>query len=228
MEMIAGIHCILTIQIKPIMRNFFIGSLAIAVFALACGGDRNKKMGAVEAVSAVRDYSAKVADQTKTSTSKWQERKAKGDTLAMAYTDLQTFLPDISGYNKNGGPTGSQMSMAGMGSWSQTEQEYQNGDKRLKVAIMDYNSAYQIFVGATTMFKMGYSMEDDSKKQGSVDLGLKDVTAFQTIYKKDPRGELALIVGDRFLIQIESQGSNDPQLLSSVAGGMKLSELASK
>jgi hypothetical protein len=75
---------------------------------------------------------------------------------------------------------------------------------------------------------MGYSMEDDSKKQGSVDLGVKDVVAYQTIYKKDPRAEVALIASDRFLIQIESQGSNDPQLISSVAQSIKLSELAGR
>ncbi len=210
------------------MKNFTVIAFGAAVLLLAgsCGG--NKKPGVLDAVTNAKDLSDKVADAQKSSQSKWDERKAKGDTMAMSYTDLEGYLPDISGYTKNGSPKGSQMNMPGMGSFSTAEQEYTNGDKNIKVSIVDYNAAYQAFVGATAVFKMGYSMEDDSKKQGSVDLGVKDVVAYQTIYKTNPQGDLALIAGDRFLIEINSHGSNDADLLSSIAKGMKLGDLASK
>ena len=210
------------------MKNPLLIALGFAILAVACNGKNSKKDRPIESVGDLKDYADKVNEQTKASNGKWEERKAKGDTMAMPYKDLEAYLPDISGYNKDGDPKGSQMNMPGMGSWSQTEQEYKNGDKQIKVEIMDYNAAFQAFTAATAVFTMGYSMEDDSKKQGSVGLGIKDVVAYQTIYKRDPRGELTLIAGDRFLIQIESGGSNDPELLSSVAKSMKLTELSSK
>jgi len=210
------------------MKNLLLIVLGIAMLAVACKGKSSKKDTPIESISDMKDYADKVNEATKVSSDKWEERKAKGDTLAMPYAELEAFLPDISGYNKDGDPKGSQMNMPGMGSWSQAEQVYKNGDKQIKVEILDYNAAFQAFTAATAIFKMGYSMEDDSKKQGSVDLGMKDVVAYQTIYKHDPRGELAVVTGDRFFIQIESQGSNDPQLLSSIAKSIKLSELASK
>jgi hypothetical protein len=202
--------------------------IGMAALAAACSGKHSKKDSPIESASDIKDLSDKVNQQVNTSTGKWEERKAKGDTLAMPYADLEAFLPDISGYTKEGGPKGNQMNIPGMGSWSQAEQEYKNGDKQIKVTIVDYNAAFQAFSAATAMFKLGYSMEDDSKKQGSLDLGIKDVAAYQTIYKEDPRGEVALIAGDRFLIQIQSKGSNDPELLSSAAKSIKLSELAAK
>ena len=210
------------------MKKLLLITLSIAMLAAACKGKSSKKDSPIESLGDLKDYANKVEKETNASTSKWEERRAKGDTLAMPYADLEAYLPDISGYDKDGGPKGSQTAIPGMGSWSQAAQEYKTGDKQIKVEIMDYNAAFQAFSAATAMFKMGYSMEDDSKKQGSVDLGTKDVVAYQTIYKNDPRGELTLIAGDRFLIQIESRGSNDPQLLSSVAKSIKLSELASK
>ena len=210
------------------MKSLFVIAFGVAMLAMACKGKSSKKESPIESASDLKEYAENVEQQTKASSGKWEERRAKGDTLAMPYTDLQSFLPDINGYDKDGGPKGSQMNMPGMGSWSQAEQQYKNGDKEIKVEIMDYNAAFQAFTAATTMYKMGYSMEDDSKKQGSLDLGIKDVVAYQTIYKNEPRAELTLIAGDRFFIQIESRGSNDPQLLSSVAKSMKLSDLASK
>jgi hypothetical protein len=209
------------------MKKVFIAVVALALIVVACKG-KSKKEGPIESASDLKDYAEKIKEQSDASTSKMEARKAKGDTLALPYKDLQAYMPEISGYTKEGDPKGSQMNMPGMGSWSQAEQQYKNGDKTIKVEIMDYNAAYQAFVGMTAMYKMGYSMEDDSKKQGTADLAVKDVAGYETIYKKDQRGELTVVAGDRFLIQIESNGSNDPELLHSVAKSIKLSELAAK
>ena len=209
------------------MKKLFLAVMGISLLAAACKG-KAKKDGPIESLSDVKEYSEKVKESMDASTNKMEARRAKGDTLAMPYKDLEAYLPEISGYTKEGEPKGSQMNMPGMGSWSQAEQEYKNGDKTLKVQIMDYNAAYQAFVGLTAMYKMGFSQEDGDKKQGAADLGIKDVAAYETVYKKDQRGELTVIAGERFLIQINSDGSNDPSLLYSTAKSIKLDDLAAK
>jgi hypothetical protein len=146
----------------------------------------------------------------------------------MAYKDLQAYLPDVSGFSKDGNPNGEQMAVPGMGSWSHTEQKYKNGDKSLSVEIMDYNAAQMAFTGATAMFKMNIQSENDDEKQGSVDLGVKDVAAFGTVHKKSQEAELAVVVADRFLINLKSEGNNDLEFLKGVAKNMKLGELAAK
>jgi hypothetical protein len=211
-----------------IVSMAFVCSLMIA----SCSGNLDKEKGAEETTeeqpAEKHQEEQPVSSDEGVVSAKWEARKSKGDTLALAYKDLQAYLPEISGYTKDGSPKGSQMNMPGMGSWSQTEQRYVNGDKTIEVQLVDYNSAYQAMVGATTLYKMGFSAEDDTKKQGAVDLGIKDVGAYETIYKEEPRAELVLIIADRFFAQIESNGSNDADLIRSVAKSMKLDELASK
>lgn len=184
--------------------------------------------GKVESASEAREVADNFQAAQAESSERWEARKKKGDTLAMPYKDLQNYLPDISGYNKDEGPKGSQVNMPGMGSWSQAEQRYSNGEKHIKVEIVDYNSAHQAFAGVTAVYKMGYSSEDDTRKQGSTDLGIKDVAAYETIYKDGSRAELAIVVADRFFVNIESNGDNSADLVRSVAKNMKLDELASK
>lgn len=182
----------------------------------------------MESVSDVKEASQNVEKKIKESSDRWAERKAKGDTLALPYKDLEAYLPEIKGYSKEGGPKGSQMNAYGMGAWSQAEQEYINGDKRVSVKIFDYNSSQQAFMGITAVFGMGFSFEDDSKKQAPADLGVKNVAAYETLYKTDKRAEMVVVAGDRFIINIESNGVGDEDFIKSVAKSINLNELASK
>ena len=121
------------------------------------------------------------------------------------------------------------MNMPGLaGSWSQTEQSYSNGDMRIEVTLFDYNGAIMAFTAATAIYKAGFASEDDTKRTGSVDLGLRDVTGYETVFKQDPRAELTLVVVDRFLIQLQSEGSSDVEALKKVAKGMRLADLAAR
>jgi hypothetical protein len=186
--------------------------------------------GSDETVTAseMKNDADKEVSETAVNNVKWEERKQRGDTLAMPYKDLQQYLPEVPGYSSQGGPKGSQVNVPGMGSWSQTEQQFENGDKRLKISIFDYNSSRQAFVGLTSMYGMGFSFEDDTKKQAPVDLGKKDVSAYATIYKNEPKADMIMVVSDRFIVQVESEGENGEDFLKSVAGNIKLEELALK
>jgi hypothetical protein len=189
---------------------------------------KEKNIGEIKSLSDLKDYAENIVDETKKSEERSTERRKKGDTLAIPYKDLETYLPEISGYTSEHGPKGSQMNTPGLGSWSQAEQEYSSGDKRLTISIMDYNAAHQAFIGLTSMYGLGMSFEDDDKKSGSVDLGVKDVKAYETIYKKDKRSELVLVVGDRFVVQLNNDGEEGEDYLRSVAKKMKLNALAEK
>jgi hypothetical protein len=205
-------------------------SAAIIIGFTACGGGKKE---AADTTSATEQQTGGTEEKNESSSSdepknkRWEERRAKGDTLAMPYKDLQVYLPEVSGYTKEGGPKGSQANMPGMGSWSETSQEYVNGDKRLSIKIMDYNAAFQTFQGLTMVYSMGFSSEDDTRKQAQADLGVKDVFAYQTTYKTEPRSELAIVMADRFFIQLESNGETGEAFLRDVAKNMPLGKLAS-
>lgn len=207
--------------------HFFLCSL-LFITIISCKSKSDKTITGINSLSDLKDYAENIVEETKKSEERSSERRKKGDTLAMPYKDLQGYLPEISGYTSEQGPKGSQMNTPGLGSWSQTEQKFTNGDKRLSVSLMDYNAAHQAFIGLTSMYGLGMSYEDDNKKQAAVDLGIRDVKAYETIYKKDNRSELVLVVGDRFVIDLKSNGESDENFLRSVAKNMKLGELASR
>ncbi|THU30419.1 hypothetical protein FAM09_30140 [Niastella caeni] len=205
----------------------FMVATTAAITILSCGGEVKVKDVKITPVDG-KEVAEAMSKEVEKSTDRWQERRAKGDTLAMPYKELQAYLPEIAGYTKKGGPKGNQVNMPGMGSWSQAEQRYENGDKRIEVKIVDYNASYAAFSGITALYKMGFSSEDDSKKQGSVDLGMKNVAAYETVYKQDPKAQIVLIVADRYFVEIESRGSNEMGPITDIAKGIAASGLASK
>ncbi|HRE50067.1 MAG TPA: hypothetical protein PK339_01505 [Flavitalea sp.] len=209
------------------MKNFFIPFCCLLVIVFYSCKSKSDEPGALESLGKLKELSENIVKEAEKSTSRWEERKAKGDTVAMPYKELQAYLPEISGYTTEQGPKGSQTNTPGLGSWSQGEQEYVNGDKRAEVSIMDYNAAHQAFAGLTAMYGLGMSMEDDEKRQGPVDLGIKNVAAYEIVYKKEKRSELTLVAGDRFIISLKSEGE-DESFLRSIAKSMKLDELANK
>jgi hypothetical protein len=200
----------------------------LILLSYSCRSKSDKDIGAIKSLSDLKDYADNIVEETKKSEERSTERRKKGDTLAIPYKDLEAYLPEISGYTSEHGPKGSQMNTPGLGSWSQAEQDYTNGDKTAHASIMDYNAAHQAFIGLTSMYGMGMSFEDDDKKQAGVDLGIKDVKAYETIYKKDKRSELVLVVGDRFVVELKNDGVEGDDFLRSVAKNMKLQDLASK
>lgn len=210
------------------MRKLFFLTIVFFIAFTSCKSKKDKKNpDKIESLSDLKDYAENVQEKMDESQKKIEERKKRGDTLAMNYKDLQAYLPDISGYEKDGGPSGESMNGLG-GSWSTASQRYKNGDKNIKVEIIDYNAAYQTFAGLTALYGMGFSREDDNEKMGAVDLGVAGVQGYETISKKEPNSKLTIVIAGRFITNIDCNGSNDSDFLKSIAKGMKLSELASK
>ena len=201
--------------------------ISLVIF-ISCGGGEDKPKTDMPGITDMKDMSEKATAAMDESARRQEERRKRGDTLAMPYAVLQGYLPEVDGFTKRGGPKGNQMNMPGMGSWSQTEQAYEGGEKSVDITLMDYNGAFGAFSGATALYSMGFSQEDDQKRSQSTDLGIKGVAAYETVYKQDQRAELVVVVGDRFLIQLETDGTNDVDLLKKAARSMKLEELVGK
>jgi len=200
---------------------------------LSCGLGRNKdtviktKDGEIT-VNNIREAGEQMKTATEEAEKRRAERKAKGDTLAMNYKDLQQYLPAVPGYEKNGDPEGESMSMPGFGSFSKAEQGYKSGDKTIDVELLDYNQSALGFTTASAMFTMNIQMENDAEKSGSFDTGMKLVKGYEQVFKKDNNATVTYAIADRFLLTIKSQGSNDVELLKNIAKSMNLGELSSK
>ena len=97
-------------------KEFLVIFSAGWILITACGGgDKVVVKDGEVSVSDLPKVAEKMNEGVKEAQDRWEARKAKGDTLAMPYKDLQAYLPEVSGYTKDGGPKGSQVNMPGHG-----------------------------------------------------------------------------------------------------------------
>ena len=138
-----------------------------------------------------------------------EERRKRGDTLAMPYQDLQKYLPEsISGYTSQE-PTGSSMNMTGM-SYSTAARRYTktgaNGEESVEVTIMDYNASADLYAGLTSIWGTNFSMEDQNGYSRSFDAGVKDVAGWEHYDKQGKNSEVTNAVGGRFILSRKTGG----------------------
>lgn len=207
--------------------------LVCSCLFLSCGLGKNKdatiktKDGEIT-VNNIQEAGEQLKAATEDAEKRKQERRDKGDTLAMNYKDLQQYLPNIEGYEKEGSPSGETVNMPGLGSMSNAEQRYKSGDKTINIELIDYNQSALGFTTASTMFSMDIQMENDSEKSGSFNTGMKWVKGFEQVFKKDNDATVTYSIADRFILTIKSQGSNDAEALKNIAKKMNLTDLSSK
>ncbi|MES2797766.1 MAG: hypothetical protein V4683_17495, partial [Bacteroidota bacterium] len=106
--------------------------LAIANILLSCGAS-DKATEAANNLSSLKNMAENISKSAESINDKIAERKAKGDTIALPYKDLQKYLPVISGYEKDGDAKGESVNMSGL-SFSTASQNYRNGEESLKVS----------------------------------------------------------------------------------------------
>lgn len=153
------------------------------------------------------------------------ERVQKGDTLSLPYKDLENYLPaEVSGYTA-AAPSGQSMRTAGM-AFSSAERTFTRDTADVKVSVVDYNGANQLYQGASAMFSLGLESEDDESLTKEAKLDLNGVKGSETFHKKTGGADVTLAVGDRFLVTISGTKQPDLTLVEKVAKSMDLEKMA--
>jgi predicted small secreted protein len=199
--------------------------LAAAVLLTACETAQKAKEAA-QGASALAEAAQNYAANAETSQKKAEARRAKGDTLAMPYTELQQLLPaSVEGYEKDGDPEGQSMNMAGA-SYSTASQNYKKGDHYLKLVVVDYNAAYGLYGMATAFMATGFSSENADEKMGGIDLGVAGAKGWEVIRKKEKKAMLSVGVADRFFVTAEADDQENSDLLKNAVRSLDLTKLA--
>lgn len=199
--------------------------VVVALFAFACG----KQLEELKNVAKVIENAPKAAEQMQKSNDvlqkRMEERRAKGDTLALHYTKLQEYLPTVpSGYTAEK-PTGETTNMMGM-SYSRAGQIFTKGKDNLELTIVDYNQAYGLYQSATALWSLGMSIDNDSEISKSYSPGIEFVNGWESFKKHDHRAELFLGVGGRFWIEAHADNQHDMEMLKSIVKSMKLDAMS--
>lgn len=209
-------------------------TLAVCIFLSGCVAD--DKVGAIKQAytngQLLSEAEKKVDDPLKNAKARREERRKRGDTLAIPYQDLQKYLPEqISGYTTQ--PLDGQ-SPNGKGiSWVAAIRKYTNDKGEvIEITITDYNlhPVRNICVEAEYSQESGFGpIETPQTITGSFDPGIEYISgAWEEYSKGDKQAHVCFIVGDRFFIEITVPNTPDTKLAKDIGNSMLLKELAAK
>jgi hypothetical protein len=139
----------------------------------------------------------------------------------VSFKDLQTLLPNLSGWEK-AKPTGERMTSPV--NYAEASVTFEKGDAHVEEKIVD--SAFnQLLVAPFSMFlTMGYEKETEDGYEKA--LKVNEYPGWEKWNSKDREGELNAIVNKRFIVQIEGRNIDNPKVLHALMDQTDLKKLA--
>jgi len=211
------------------MKSVSILIIALLAFVLiSCGEKARELKNAMELAKNAPEMAKNMEKGQNAAQAKMEERKKKGDTLALPFKKLQEYLPtSLAGY-KAEKPDGETMNMPGM-SYSKASIIFskENGTAKdnIQIELTDYNQVGSMFAAAT-FWMAGFSSEDSKGFRKTFNTGINNVFAFEIYENEGNYSEIAFAVGYRFIISIRAHNQPNGDLLKNIGKSMKLGELA--
>ena len=198
------------------MKIYSTSSLLLAgCFIIGVSGCNKKQDDAQKAVAEM----SKSIQQMQQNTTGGSAGKSPG--VAVPAKTLASFLPAVSGYTTKGDPETMEMEMQGA-KYSHANQTYQNGDKHIKVSILDYN--YIAGLSAAYGMMMNMSLETNEESMHSEQFGGNP--GWVDWKKKSNQGTVGVVVSDRIYVITEAENGATLDDLKSVANSINYSGIA--
>lgn len=200
-----------------------------SLFIISCGNEpKEEEIENIDVeknpLGALMKMGKNMAESAEKMEKKMKENK---NAKAIHYEDLLKYLPEsIDGYKVNGEPKGASMDMQGM-SYSSAEIEFknENGD-RINITLLDYNAAYNMYTMATAMWASGFKIDTSEEFAQSISFG-EGISGWESYKKKSNRANIALGIGDRFLLTIDGNNQDGTDQLKEIAQSIDLNALTS-
>ncbi|MCX6549469.1 MAG: hypothetical protein NTY02_00425 [Acidobacteria bacterium] len=195
----------------------------VAVAGAACGSKKEEAKPAEQAAqqpgNAVQE-AAKGMEQFAKSMEQLQKSPDGKDYQPVNFKDLQGFLPDVAGWEKEQ-PRGE--SMTAPVKFSQAETAYTKDDARIEVKIVDTAMSQMLTLPYQMFMMTGYSKESDNGYEKATKVG--GYPGWEKWDSASKNAEVGIIVGQRFMVTLN--GSNtDTKTVQGVVGKMDLGKLA--
>jgi len=181
-------------------RQLTAGILAAALVTAACGKSAEQKQ-AEETAKAFAEAAKSGADQMAagaTAMAKGFEQFAKGAAATGEVVPFETLgaaFPQVSGWTRDeikGSTTNFPMKV------SESKTYYRDGDKRIRLEVMDAALAQMMFIPISAFLAANYSeRSSDGYKKGT---SVKGEPGFEEVDTKNDTAELTVVVGKRFIV----------------------------
>ena len=213
------------------MKYVVLAILTYGIIFTSCGEKTKELKQVAEAVQKAPDVAQKMEQANNESAKRLEQRKAKGDTLAMHFNELMKYLPqNVDGY-KAEEPTGSTTNSMGF-SLSQVERKFtksgsDGNGSYINITIMDYNQGYAFYSGLTYWAAMEMSNENTEGFQKTFKPGFEYSAGFEEYSKSNKTAKVTYGLGYRFLLTMEANNQSNTDFLKGIAMKMDLKKLSS-
>jgi hypothetical protein len=201
------------------------GLLLMGAVLAGCGEKAREARNMANAIKAVTEASGAVADAQGDAEKFYAERRAKGDTVAMPYSELQKFLPaPPNDYSASGEPSGQSQTMTGF-SMSNAQQTYtkaadaDGNTPTLEVTITDFGGTQAAYSMMALPMMMNLNQEDAQRRFRTLKLDIDHTWASEEFEKQTKDVKIMVVTRYRYTVTVEARNQSDDQsaLVRSVA-----------
>lgn len=211
------------------MKRFFVlFFVAISISLISCGEKFDELKNAAEVIKNAPDAIEEMGEQVNLAEKRREERVAKGDTLALHFSELQKYLPEsLPGLNAQE-PNGQSTNITGF-SMSTVEREYTADDesgRRVRISLVDYNESYEMFTGVAYWASLNLSTETSDGFSRTIQTSNKGISGFEEYSKSSQSAKIYYALGYRFLLMVEENGAKDFDFVKDVIKKIDMEKLA--
>lgn len=205
-------------------------ALAFTIAITGCGKKAEEVKDAMELAQKAPEIANKMQANMEAGKARLEERRKKGDTLALSYKKLQEYLPaSIPGFEAEE-PTGETVNISGF-SYSYAERRFKkpgtDGEESyVLVKLVDYNQYYEGYNILTAVWAGGLSVENDQTMEKTFNTSIATVAGYERFEKKNKVAQVSYGVGFRFFLQVDANHQSGTDYVKKIAESLKLSELA--
>jgi len=199
------------------MNKLGLGIAAGLVLA-ACGDKAQEAGNAVSALGQAANAATAMQNSQEEAEKFYQERREKGDTVAIAYSELQKALPPSpNGYTPSGEPSGSSQSMGGF-SMSQAEQDYsgpagaaEGNAPSIHITIIDFGGTQAGYGMLAAPMMMAFSQEDAHSRTRTITIDVPYTWGSEEYNKDSKTAKVTAVTRYRYVITVEARNQADDQ-----------------
>ncbi len=185
-------------------------SVVVGLVILGCGEKAEEARDAMNAVEQLARASDEIAEGQAEAEQFYQERREKGDTVAMGYAELQEYLPSPpSGYAPTGEPEGFSQSM-GSFSMSQAEQTYaappdaDGNAPSIQVTLLDFGGTEVAYGMMALPMMMSMSQEDAHHRMRTLSMDTPYTWGSEEYNKDTKDAKVTAVTRYRYVITVEA------------------------
>ena len=204
------------------MRTYYVLPVLSAALCLtllaACGGKGEEAAGEKSGLEKL----AEAAKNMKTAAEEISAGQEREPQPPVSFKTLLTYLPAEIGGMPQSNPRGETSSM-GEWKYSNASADYEGGETSARVEISDYAYINMLYAPVRMWLKMNVSRESTEGFEHTVEIA--GYPAYEKYRTSGKNGELTLLVGDRFIVNIHTNGMAE-DAPRKVAEAMALKKLA--